>query len=265
MICQVRLEDVSAQTVPFCPNKDMAEDGKISFIGWEMIKEEEQDFLAIRSVNNADEKQTNGKPDDSNQSNDEGDDNSNNLDNTNNILSLPVINPQDIVVFEAFQYNGDRKMLIGKASISLMEIMEVETVELFSANGSGSSKGQENRTKGDDGVSLMPECCLQLTSEGYEGTLIGTLTVNTIFVQDIWKIFSPRIVQPMDKPFELSVFRENVARGNALLDIYDDCWKAYRETLDWKDPAFTGLLTTIFVFMCLFAFDHFLVVFRDLS
>ncbi len=261
VICQVRLEDVSAQTVPFCPNKDMAEDGKISFIGWEMIKEEEQDFLAIRSVNNADENQSIGKPEDSNQPSDDGDDNSRNLDNTNNILSLPVTNAQDIVVFEAFQYNGDRKVLIGKASISLMEIMEVETVELFSGSRNGSSKGQENRTKGDDGVSLMPECCLQLTSEGYEGTLIGTLTVNTIFVQDIWKIFSPRIVEPMDKPFELSVFRENVARGNALLDIYDDCWKAYRETLDWKDPAFTGLLTTIFVFMCLFAFDNFLVVF----
>ena len=54
----------------------MAEDGKISFIGWEMIKEEEQEFLAIRSVNNADEKQANGKPDDGNQLNGEGDDNS---------------------------------------------------------------------------------------------------------------------------------------------------------------------------------------------
>ncbi len=279
IVCQVRLEDVSAQTIPFEPNKEMAEDGKVSFIGWEQMQEEEESFLSINQVEdkikNANTYGGGGVMNNKgiSEASEENDENLNNNNNqkeeqvekrdTNNILSLPVVNPSDIVVFEIFQYTGDRKALLGKAQISLMEILEVETLEFFVSNDQKQKKNGTNNLGSSigQGKPLMPECCLQLSSEYNDNSFVGSLTINVMFVQDIWKIFSPRIVQPLSKPFELATFRENVARGNALIDIYDDCWRTYREFLDWKDPVLTGLLTTLFIPLCLYAFDRFLIIF----
>jgi hypothetical protein len=221
VVCQISLEDTSAVSARFLTSKDMSEDGKITFSGWYPPGYQPEEAVPEEDAHQS----------------------------PSGVLSMAVNNPHDIVLIEVYQYTLDGKQaMIGSAKISLMEILEVEACESFSAESQ-----RRNRT--------MPECFLHLLSPNQANLNVGTISVGVLFVQDIWSIFSPTVVVPQTKPFSLGVFRENVARANRILDKGERLFDLYKEFMSWKDPSFTGMCTCVYITLCVFWFDYFLIIF----
>ena len=233
VVCQVRLEDTSALSVPFYTKKEMLEDGKVTVSGWFPAGYDPgQDEIA--NIGEGTSEMLSRPP-------------------STKLLRLPVRNLHDVVIFEVFQHTIDSShrqhgTLLGSAKITLMEILEVEATESFNAESQ-----QRKRT--------MPECFLPLTSASNSRVTVGNISVGVLFAQDLWRIFSPTVVAPPTQPFQISTFRKNVARANAILDRFTMMHRLYKDFVDWRDPCFTGACTCLFVLFCLFWFDRCLFVF----